>query len=187
MSGDHQFAKHASVSNANGLYWKMTKSQADGCSSHIVDAVFADTALLSPDAPGAFIFERVELLWQQRTTQLNAHHHCGVGNTGMLCSATYVLDNVRGKFSSIKDLKRGVVVLAPGNDRQDMFPPGYVAHAEAAFDYLLASPDCVRANTLGGEYAKLFGEGNPSRLGVRLFVAGKSSYVVLNRIDINKP
>ena len=48
-------------------------------------------------------------------------------------------------------------MLAPGTTSDGNFPPGYVAHAEAAFDYLLASPACARADALGA--AGRFGAG----------------------------
>ena len=158
--GDVQYASHTSIESANGIYWKMTKSFADGCSSHIKDYMFRDSNLLVPDAPGAFVMEGLELRGKDYWQVLEANHHCGAGRTGMLCSPVYVLENVKGVFNKITGLDRGVVVLAPGTTDDEMFPPGYVAHADAQFGaYLLASPDCDRADSLGDEYAARFGAG----------------------------
>ncbi len=83
----------------------MTKSFADGCSSHIKDTYFRQSNLLVPDSPGAFVLENVELRGPDYWQVLEANHHCGAGRTGMLCSPVYVLENVRGEFSMAKRLR----------------------------------------------------------------------------------
>ena len=128
----------------------------------------------------------------------------------MLCSATYVFDEVRGKFGSVGKvdtaLYRGALVLAPGQTSNDNFPPGYVAAADGTYgSYLLAHPDCDRADATGGEYADRFGGATvlcrrtlrvvkiyafdgwngPGQLQVRLTFPGGQSDFPIDRVNIN--
>jgi len=207
LQGDVQYAHQASIESSNGVYWKTTKSFADGCSSHIKDSLIDKSGVRVPDTAGAFIMENVDV---RGYPAFIPHHHCNTLDTGMLCSATYVFDEVRGKFGSVGKvdtaLYRGALVLAPGQTSNDNFPPGYVAAADGTYgSYLLAHPDCDRADATGGEYADRFGGATvlcrrtlrvvkiyafdgwngPGQLQVRLTFPGGQSDFPIDRVNIN--
>jgi hypothetical protein len=90
-AGDIQYNYHASFNNLNLIYWKETKSFADGCSAHIINSYFQAGTMALPDSLGSFIIEHTTL----DNVLMEANHHCGVGGTGFLCMPHYVLHNVK--------------------------------------------------------------------------------------------
>ena len=74
-AGDVQYRKHASIENLNLIYWKDSKSFADGCSALLKDGFYRKGNLALPDE-GAFLLENLVL---SDGAGLEANHHCHVG------------------------------------------------------------------------------------------------------------
>ena len=159
--GDVQFEDHVSVDNQEAIYWKETKSFADGCAAHVKGGTFVGGNMALPDGT-AFIIEEAAFRGDLR---FEANHHCGEnGNTGALCSPTYIFHKVSWQVTSNRWLYfrpgnqfGGVFALSPpeaatGNPTGNIFPPGYVALASATFSYLLSvdgGASCATAASLG--------------------------------------
>jgi hypothetical protein len=77
-AGDIQYNGHTRFNNLNLIYWKETKSFADGCSAHIANSYFLEGNMALPDSLGSFIIEHTTL----EDVQLESNHHCGIGITG---------------------------------------------------------------------------------------------------------
>ena len=73
MRGVLRYAHQASIESSNGVYWKTTKSFADGCSSHIKDSLIDKSGVRVPDTAGAFIMENVDV---RGYPAFIPHHHC---------------------------------------------------------------------------------------------------------------
>ena len=133
----------------NNLYWKETKNFNNGCSAHITGGSYANGNLGLPDQ-GTFLIENSVF---GNGAQLEANHHCGVGETGVLCFPQYIFDNVMWRntdtsqkwiwfqhqnFQSHNNNQNhgGVFSLSPPDAERVMngehiqhsiFPPGFVS------------------------------------------------------------
>jgi plastocyanin len=92
-AGDLQYLGHTAVDALNLIYWKTSKSPADGCSALLQDGYYRGGNLGLPDQ-GAFLLEGLTI--DGRTT-LESNHHCDVGVTGVLCAPHYILHNTTRK------------------------------------------------------------------------------------------
>jgi len=149
--GDIQFSGHTFLDSVDLMYSKETKNFADGCSSHYKNSLFQATSdlgeLLLSDGPATLIFENVAF---KGNVLLQANHHCGIGDTGLLCNAVYMFQNPTWEvtsntwFSFKEDDENwtsgGIFVLSPNdipNTSGKLFPPGYVSLVSGNFSYLL--------------------------------------------------
>lgn len=173
--GDIQLRGSQAFKGDNVLYWKETKNMADGCSAHVMEAVFEDGNLALPDVRGTFLMEGVTF---SGGITLEANHHCGVGSTGLLCNPQYVLldpdwrvsgQHTVGSGIFLFDVENkandgGVFALAPTHAVPDpvtgvvnpkglVFPPGYQALVGPSKLYLLpidGGRTCVEAAGVPG-------------------------------------
>ena len=90
-AGDVQYLEHTAVDCLYLLYWKTSKSFADGCSAFLKDGYYRKGNIALPDQ-GAFLIEDVTI---DGATTLEANHHCDIGVTGWLCAPHYVFHNTR--------------------------------------------------------------------------------------------
>mmetsp|Transcript_43333 Transcript_43333/g.48510 ORF Transcript_43333/g.48510 Transcript_43333/m.48510 type:complete len:1556 (-) Transcript_43333:209-4876(-) len=176
-AGDIQHYGHYSVNNNNLMYWKETKTFANGCASHLVNGYYAKGNLLLPDQ-ATFILDNTVMGLQ---TKMEANHHCNVGTTGVLCMPTYILHQVTWKANGTNGQDRnprrqpwitfqkqsfqphpndqnhgGIFTLSPedaaivrngGILEGSVFPPGYISLVSDKFPYLLGLPNNVCLDT----------------------------------------
>jgi hypothetical protein len=89
---------HQSIDNNNLIYWKETKTFANGCGSHLKNGFYKKGNMLLPDQ-ATFIIDNVVI---GDDTMMEANHHCNVGTTGVLCMPTYILHKVKWENSYSK-------------------------------------------------------------------------------------
>ena len=70
-TGDIQYLNHVSIDNGNLIYWKTSKSFADGCSALFKDGYYSKGNMALPD-DGTFLFENVVM---DGPVTLEANHH----------------------------------------------------------------------------------------------------------------
>ena len=175
-AGDVQYRKHASIENLNLIYWKDSKSFADGCSALLKDGFYRKGNLALPDE-GAFLLENLVL---SDGAGLEANHHCHVGVTGSLCMPTYIFVNTKRYESnsvwayfgggsknpaSHNSNYGGIFVLSPPDctenqkrssegavSAKSFFPAGYCSLVNYRYDYLLqhsqGQPLCTKAKDM---------------------------------------
>ena len=161
-AGDIQYSGHTSFKNLNNIYWKETKSFADGCSAHITNSYILKGTMALPDSLGSFIIENTKL----EDVLMEANHHCGIGVTGFLCMPNYVLHNVAwvdgGRstwvaFTQSNDagsggifsLSREDAALNAAGTGGFFLPKSYQSLVSSVYPYLLATGVCDSATTLG--------------------------------------
>lgn len=161
-AGDIQYNGHSSFGNLNNIYWKETKSFADGCSSHIVNSHFLNGTMALPDSLGSFIFEHTTL----EGVLMEANHHCGEGGTGYLCMPHYVLHQVnwihtdRLRWVTFKEqntaYQGGIFSLSPDDALLNtaatggfFLPQSYQSLVSPEFYYLLGTGKCDSSESLG--------------------------------------
>lgn len=161
-AGDIQYNSHISFQNLNVLYWKETKSFADGCSAHVQHSYFANGTMALPDSLGSFIIEHSSL----NNVLMEANHHCGVGGTGFLCMPHYILHNVEWTSEnrenwvsftsdSNKAMGGGIFSLSPIDAALNsaglggyFFPISYQSLVSQQYPYLLETGLCISAASL---------------------------------------
>ena len=89
--GDLQHYGHQSIDNDSLIYWKETKTFANGCGSHLINGYYKKGTMALPDQ-ATFIIDNVVI---GDDTRMEANHHCNVGTTGVLCMPTYILHKVK--------------------------------------------------------------------------------------------
>lgn len=94
-TGDVQYMNHVSINNNNLIYWKTSKSFADGCSALFKNGYYSQGNLALPDE-GTFLFENIVI---DGPVTMEANHHCDVGSTGVLCQPHYIFVNTRRKWN----------------------------------------------------------------------------------------
>jgi plastocyanin len=154
-AGDLQYLDHVAIDALNLVYWKTSKTPADGCSGLLKGGYYRGGNLGLPDQ-GAFILE--ELVIDGRAT-LESNHHCDVGSTGVLCAPHYILHKVVRK-DGVEGSEQGwlagfngqatVYVLSPPEcaanaarspkeafDAGVFFPAGFCSLTHQRYTYLL--------------------------------------------------
>ena len=125
-SGDIQYNSHVSIENNNLIYWKTSKSFADGCSALFKDGYYSKGNMALPDE-GTFLFEDTVI---DGPVTMEANHHCGVGTTGVLCQPHYVFVNTRRVWNS-----KGNWLYFQGGDKASSTAHGGI--------FTLSPPDCL--------------------------------------------
>lgn len=160
-AGDIRYHSHTSVDNANAIYWKETKSFADGCSAHISHSHFRNGTMALPDTLGSFIIEHSTL----DNILLEANHHCGIGGTtGFLCMPHYVFHNVTWIHPEDANTKwvtftqsnaavdGGIFSVSLGDfsaNRISILPSGYASLVSGFYTYLIGTGLCDGSADLG--------------------------------------
>jgi hypothetical protein len=160
-AGDIRYHSHTSLENLNAIYWKETKSFADGCSAHISHSHFRNGTMALPDTLGSFIIEHSTL----NNIILEANHHCGIGGTtGFLCMPHYVFHNVTWIYP--EDTNSKWVTFTQSNaavdggifsvsledfatNRSSILPPGYASLASGFYTYLIGTGLCDGSADMG--------------------------------------
>ena len=185
-AGDIQYRRHVALENGNNLYWKESKTPADGCSALLKDGYYRSGNIALPDE-GAFIIENVVIAG---TAGFEANHHCHVGATGILCMPTYILHNTRKLARGSSDnwcyfqnndpsnfnmANGGIFTLSPPNCRANkqepglsdsFFSPGFCSVVDAQYNYLTSfgknvnNETCVLSSTYGERIQKRYNSGS---------------------------
>ena len=180
-AGDIQYMEHTSYANNNLIYWKTSKSFADGCSALFKDSYYSRGNMALPDE-GTFLFENVVM---DGPVSLEANHHCDVGSTGVLCQPHYVMTNVKrihntnnawisfqGGNNENATNFGGIFTMSPpecsenllrnssqAKDADSFIEGGFCSVVSGRYTYLSALPVCSRTEQLSNALKKRYASG----------------------------